>query len=145
LKECADPERARRFGSEFAALSPEYFETMSVEQAKILVALFSGSKVLSEMLLSHPELVDALQFSHLQNPRRKEGLQRDVAAFLKPGLQAMDYAGVLRQLRQLKQREMLRIAAQTWLDWEECRKSPKKFRTWRMSASRRSTRLRCVS
>lgn len=111
VKSCADPARAQKYGSQFAALRPDYLKSITPEQAGILAALFSGSKALSELLLSRSEWVDVIDFSLLQNSRRKEGLQRDVAAFAKSGLQNKDYAVVLRQLREFKQREMLRIAA----------------------------------
>jgi glutamate-ammonia-ligase adenylyltransferase len=84
---------------------------MSPEQAHVLAALFSGSRALSELLLNKPDWVEVIESSLLRNPRRKEGLQRDVATFLAAGLQGRDYEGVLKQLREFKQREFLRIAA----------------------------------
>ncbi|HEX7862224.1 MAG TPA: bifunctional [glutamate--ammonia ligase]-adenylyl-L-tyrosine phosphorylase/[glutamate--ammonia-ligase] adenylyltransferase [Verrucomicrobiae bacterium] len=111
IKQSADPERAREYGVQLAELRPEYFTNLSSDQARVVAALLSGSKALSELLIAKPEWLDVIEFSLLENPRRKEGLQRDIAKFLKPGLETKDYSSVLRQLRELKQREMLRIAA----------------------------------
>jgi len=111
VRRSADPERARRFGSQLAVLRPDYFENVSQEQATVVAALFSGSKALTELLLVKPEWLEEIEVSGLQNPRRKAGVQSGVAAFLKTGLEAKDYAGTLRKLREFKQREMLRIAA----------------------------------
>lgn len=110
-KKSADPERAAAYAAQLAAHLPAYFKGMRAEQARVLAALFSGSRALSELLVSKPQWIDQLDFERLQNPRRKEGIRREVAAFLDPALQAGDYARALTQLREFKQREMLRIAA----------------------------------
>ena len=111
MKQCADPERAKRYGSQFAALQPGYFEGITPEQAAVVAALFSGSKALTELLLAKPDWIDVLDAERLQSPRRREGLQREVKSFLTAGLESKDYAGTLTKLREFKQREMLRIAA----------------------------------
>ncbi|MGZ8921464.1 MAG: [protein-PII] uridylyltransferase family protein, partial [Limisphaerales bacterium] len=76
-----------------------------------MAAVFSGSKALTELLLARPEWIEVVDAEELENPRRLEGLQREVRAFLGPGLSSKEYAGTLTRLREFKQREMLRIAA----------------------------------
>ena len=84
----------------------------SSEQARILAALFSGSPVLTESLVRHPEwLGQALDAELLGRPRREQGFRRDLDARLKPLIEARDHAAALDRLREFKQREMLRIAA----------------------------------
>lgn len=112
VKECADPERARQYGAQLAPLLAEhFFEQIGPEQAQILAALFSGSRALSELLLSKPEWTTLLVPDYLMNPRRREGLKREVSGFLEAALATRDYAGGLSKLREFKQKEMLRIAA----------------------------------
>src|SRR5262245_55793428 len=48
VKESVDPHRARTYGQQFAALLSDYFKSISREQARVLAALFSGSRALSE-------------------------------------------------------------------------------------------------
>jgi [glutamine synthetase] adenylyltransferase / [glutamine synthetase]-adenylyl-L-tyrosine phosphorylase len=111
IKKCADPERAKRYAGQFEALKPDYLKGLAPDQAAVLAALFSGSRALSELLLAKSEWIDTLEIERLRNPRRKEGLVREVQTFLKPAMEARDFNGALTQLRQFKQREMLRIAA----------------------------------
>ena len=67
---------------------------------------------MSVLLLRHPEWVNSLLTpEHLTHPRQEQGLQREVNGWLPAALQARDYAGALRQVRQFQQRELLRIAA----------------------------------
>jgi glutamate-ammonia-ligase adenylyltransferase len=73
--------------------------------------LFSGSQALSTLLISQPDLLSVLAPEELRYPRRKEGLLREVARWLEPLVAAKDYAAAFRQIRTLKQVEMLRIAA----------------------------------
>jgi glutamate-ammonia-ligase adenylyltransferase len=111
VKRAADPERAAGYGRQLAGLIPEYFSALNAEQAKVLAAFFSGSRALSELLISKPTWVELLDFERLENPRRKEGLRKEVTAFLEPALESKDYGSALKQLREFKQREMMRIAA----------------------------------
>ncbi len=114
LKKCADPQRARHFLEKLraAGLTPAW-DGVSPGQAAVLAALFSGSQVLGELLITHPDWWSAPAFDPevLQQPRQKQGLQREVGSWLKPLLSAREYKAALAQLRQFKQREMLRIAA----------------------------------
>lgn len=111
LKGCPDPARAARRGEQLAAADPEYFAAVSPEQARVLAALFSGSMTMSELLLAHPEWLPVVEADRLRNPRRLEGLRREVARWLQPLIEAGDYAAVLKRIRDFKQREMLRVAA----------------------------------
>jgi [glutamine synthetase] adenylyltransferase / [glutamine synthetase]-adenylyl-L-tyrosine phosphorylase len=114
LQACADPARARRFFEHLQAApaAAASLAPVSAEQARILASLFSGSQVLGEWLLNHPEwIASTLQPDLLQHPRRDAGLRREVRAWFDPLLKAPDPAPALSRLRQWKQREMLRIAA----------------------------------
>src|ERR1043166_1602671 len=98
IEAAADPPRAKHFLGLLAATKAcAALQNPSAEQARILAALFSGAEALT------PE---ALEF-----PRRKQGLQAEVSAWLTRSLQTRDYAAALQRLRQFKQREMLRLAA----------------------------------
>jgi glutamate-ammonia-ligase adenylyltransferase len=75
------------------------------------VALLSGSPVLGNLLVAHPDWLPELDIKSLQFPRRVQGLRQEVESGLNPKLAARDYSGALAELRRFKQREMLRIAA----------------------------------
>ncbi len=112
LKNCADPQRARHHFDLLAATdAAKTLASASPEQARILCALFSGSQALSGWLVSHPELLENLTPELLAQPRRPQGLRRDVAAFLTGLSDGASHAAAFEQLRQFKQREMLRIGA----------------------------------
>jgi glutamate-ammonia-ligase adenylyltransferase len=113
VKYAGDPARAQNgFGELAASASGPAVDPLTEEHARVLAALFSGSQVMTLLLLKHPEWMDTLLApENLAYPRRSEGLRREVNAFLQPALQARDYAGAFAQLRRFKQREMLRIAA----------------------------------
>ena len=112
IKSSADPERARRFLELLAATSAApALRKISGAQARILAALFSGSPALGNLLAAHPDWLPSLEAERLQFPRREQGLRHEVAAWLKPLLETGNDAAALNQLREFKQREMLRIAA----------------------------------
>jgi [glutamine synthetase] adenylyltransferase / [glutamine synthetase]-adenylyl-L-tyrosine phosphorylase len=112
LKNCADPQRARHYFDLLAATdAAKKLASAPPEQARILCALFSGSQALSGWLVSHPELLPNLTPELLAHPRRPQGLRRDVAAFLTGLADGGSHAAAFEQLRQFKQREMLRIGA----------------------------------
>jgi glutamate-ammonia-ligase adenylyltransferase len=113
LKTCADPARATQFLEQLRGTSAKpLLDHAGDEQARVLLALFSGSQFLGELLLAHPDwLPMLLDLEALQFPRPEQGLLREVAGPVASALKAGDYAGALAKLRQLKQREMLRIAA----------------------------------
>jgi len=113
LSAAADPARVRHY-LEQAAATPlaEPLQAASEEQARVLAALFSGSPVMSQWLLQHPECFSpTLELEHLKHPRRLQGLRREVDTWLPLALQNDDLAGAARALRLFRHREMLRIAA----------------------------------
>src|SRR5437879_4999487 len=112
LKTCADPKRGKHFYGLLAATAAgSALMKYSAEHARLLCALFSGSQALSTLLVKRPEWLDVLAPEMLQHPRRKQGLSKEMTAWLTPALETADYAGAMRHLREFKQREMLRIAA----------------------------------
>ncbi len=112
VAEAADPRRARHYLDLLAgATDPKPLEKFDGERARVLCALFSGSQALSALLVAQPELLAELDPEKLKYPRRKEGLVREVGAWLDPLLAAKDYAAAFRRVRGLKQTGMLRIAA----------------------------------
>lgn len=112
VEHCADPERARRVlqalaeGPAAAAL-----KAASSEQARILAALWAGSEALSAWLVAHPDVLAELTLEKLEHPRRPQGLQREVAAWFQPDLDASKESEALAVLRRFKQKELCRIAA----------------------------------
>jgi len=112
LKESADPARARHFFDLFSEVAPAgWLQKCTSEQARILVALFSGSNAQSNLLVAHPEWLSSVEPSTLKYPRRKEGLGNEMEVHLGSLLEAHDYAAAFGQIRQFKEKEMLRIAA----------------------------------
>ena len=112
IESAADPERARRGFDWLAADGPRGGLNLSqAEQARILAAVFSGSVVLTNSLMAHPDWLAFLETERLRYPRRAQGLRNEVDAWLGPLLLSNDTAAALGQLREFKQREMLRIAA----------------------------------
>jgi glutamate-ammonia-ligase adenylyltransferase len=112
IKKAPVPERARQYYHALSQTSARaLLEEASPEAQRVLCALFSGSQALSEWLQAHPEsLADLLDVEALSHPRPASGLRQEVQAWLPGALANQDYAGALRQLRQFKQRQMLRIA-----------------------------------
>ncbi|MBI4662141.1 MAG: bifunctional [glutamate--ammonia ligase]-adenylyl-L-tyrosine phosphorylase/[glutamate--ammonia-ligase] adenylyltransferase [Verrucomicrobia bacterium] len=113
LRSCADPERATNYFRKLASAGlSKVVEAASVEHARIIVALFSGSQALSELLIAHPEwLKTSLNAELIQEPRRAQGLNREVESWLRPLMDLREFAAAYAKLRQFRQREMLRIAA----------------------------------
>jgi len=112
IKACADAPRAKQFVDLLEATSAGVaLGKYSAEQVRVLVALFSGSQALSELLVANPDWISTLNFDHLRHPRQAQGFRGEVQAWLKPLLVERNYSGALAQLRRFKQREMLRIAA----------------------------------
>src|SRR5262245_36583241 len=113
LNAAADPDRARHYLRELQATTAgAMLNNVTVEQARVLAALWSGSQAMSDLLVAHPLWLDAvLSVDLLKHPRREQGFRREVNSSLKPFLEARDFPRALEQLRQFKQREMLCIAA----------------------------------
>ncbi|PYI87799.1 MAG: hypothetical protein DME26_05030, partial [Verrucomicrobia bacterium] len=106
-------QRARRSLHDLSKTSAaSTLKDASLEQARILVALFSGSVTASELLAAHPQWISEwLAPDTLRSPRQEQGLQREVSAWLPSVWQSRDFEPAFAKLRQFKQREMLRIAA----------------------------------
>ncbi len=111
IKAGADSQRAQTVFDRLAAAGAgKSLAGASAETARVLVALFSGSQALSDLLVAHPDWLASLEAEHIQFPRRKQGLQHEVTGWLKPRLAASDFVGALARLREFKQQQMLRIA-----------------------------------
>mgnify|MGYP001766423288 CR=1 FL=1 len=111
LKKAADPGRARSRLLLLAETSAAPFlESADRDQARILCALFSGSRALGNLLCSKPGWIRTLTPAALAHPRRKPGLSQEVNRWLMPALKAADFTAVLRQIREFKEQETLRIA-----------------------------------
>jgi glutamate-ammonia-ligase adenylyltransferase len=112
LKLSAVPDRARHYLEQLReTVAKPGLESATAEQARLLLALLSGSRALSESLLAHPEWTPAcLDEEAIRHPRRTQGLQREVQQWLDPLLRQDDHATALTRLREFRQREMLRIA-----------------------------------
>ncbi len=112
IRSSADPERSAHFFELFSETPARAaLAKISAPQANLLAALFSGSQVLGNQLVSHPEWLAQLETEHLRFPRRDRGLSSEVQSWLKELLPARDYATAFSRIREFKQREMLRIAA----------------------------------
>lgn len=113
IKASADPQRVSRvldkLGSTTAA---QTLQAADAPLTGILASLFSGSQAMSDLLMARPQWLDARNFDpeNLAHPRQLQGQSREVRSWLKPALEAADYANAYALLRQFKQREMLRIA-----------------------------------
>lgn len=109
----ADPSRARQFLARLAdAGAGTALKDASPEAARVLVALLSGSLVLGEWLVRHPDwLPRLLDVEGLHHPRSVAGMRREVEAWLAPALESQRYEAALAQLHEFQQRELLRIAA----------------------------------
>jgi [glutamine synthetase] adenylyltransferase / [glutamine synthetase]-adenylyl-L-tyrosine phosphorylase len=111
LKACADPQRAKAVLDRLASTSARaVLERVAADQVGVLAALFAGSQAMSDLLLAHPDWLALLDPELVRFPRRKQGLQSEVAGWLKPLLAAGDFAGALARVREFKQQQMLRIA-----------------------------------
>ncbi len=112
IKSSAAPARAKHFFESLAQAGLKTFlQSASDEQARVLAALFSGSQVLGNLLIAHPDWLRALDVERLRFPRREQGLRKDFSVSITPLIEAGDYNEGLRLLREFKQRELLRIAA----------------------------------
>src|SRR5215831_18584763 len=112
LKNCANPSRARHFLDQlFATAAAPALQKSSPEQTRILTALLSGSNALGNLLVAHPDWLDCLEPEHIRFPRQKQGLRNEVNGWLPTLLVEGSFATALKNLRDFKQREMMRIAA----------------------------------
>jgi glutamate-ammonia-ligase adenylyltransferase len=112
IKSSADPERARHFFDLLSASNvAAVLKKSSADQLRLLAALFGGSQASGNLIVEHLDWLDSLEIERLRFPRREQGLRKEVAIWLVPGLEAGDFATALGRLRQFKQHEMVRIAA----------------------------------
>ena len=113
LDAAADPERAKQSLDLLqvkGAATP--LRKMKEPAARVLVSLLAGSQALSESLTLHPDWLNGLSdVEALREPRRKEGLEREVDHAIAPSTRTRDYAKAYAVLREFKQKEMLRIGA----------------------------------
>ncbi len=113
LASCADPLRARQHHDAFVGANGEVdLRKLDAEGARVLTALWSGSQILGEWLVQHPNwLGQFLAVEGMKEPRRVRTLRDEIDRWLRPGLAEGDFTGVVNRLRQLQQRELMRIAA----------------------------------
>lgn len=109
IKASPDPDRATSFLKQLPR-KDDFLLRATPERARILAALLSGSIYISNGLIKHPERLRALDPELLRNPRREQGLRREVAAWLGPALQSRDHSVALAKLREFQQRELTRLA-----------------------------------
>ena len=141
LTESADQHRAKACGQQFAMLMPDYFTSISPAQSRVLAALFSGSRALSEMLITQPQRIEMVALNRLENPRRIEGLRREVQTFLEPALASGDYSGASANSASSSSAKCYASPHGTWLASERSRKSSWKSPTSPMCAFTLFTRL----
>ena len=112
IRGSADPQRTQHFLELLrAAGAAPKLTRFSTEQARVLSALLGGSQAMGALLVSHPEWLSLVDDEALKFPRRKEGLRAELKPGWENALAQKDYGAGLKQVREFKQREMLRIAA----------------------------------
>lgn len=111
IPHCPDPARARQMLDLFEGTpAAEVLEGANEERAALLALLFSGSRASTNLLIAHPDWIDALAPEALRHPRRKSGFMQEIASWLPRLLESADYSSVTRRLREFQQRELVRIA-----------------------------------
>jgi glutamate-ammonia-ligase adenylyltransferase len=109
---CADPRRARHYLELLRHTSARAnLEAYAPEAARTLCSVLAGSQTLSELLVAHPDWLGLIEPEQLRYPRRKQGLRKEVSAWLPRSLEKLEFHDALVQLRVFKQRQMLRIGA----------------------------------
>ncbi|MBI3091189.1 MAG: glutamate-ammonia-ligase adenylyltransferase [Candidatus Tectomicrobia bacterium] len=107
-----DPNRALNNLERFIAGGPDRASLFTLlndnpETLRALVAIFSGSQYLSDILISDPSLLDWLSGEEaLAQPRFKDEMQAALRALIDA---APTYGACLAQVRRFKKREVLRI------------------------------------
>ena len=112
LRACADPARARQSAVLLeSAGAVSSLDTLSADQGRLLAALLSGSRALTELVQAHPDwLAPCLDVEGMSHGHRWRGMQREVDSWLQPLLKRQDWPAAWSRLRDFKQQEMLRIA-----------------------------------
>ncbi len=86
--------------------------TVRPAAARALVAVIGASEHFAGLLRRNPAwLASCFSRESLAGPRPRDVLRREAARFLDDALAQANHAGAFRELRQLRQREHLRIAA----------------------------------
>lgn len=112
IKTCADPKRAKHYLDLLRATQAgPLLDGFHPEQARVLAAVLGGSQTLSGLLVAHPDWLQTIEPERLKFPRRKQGLENEVASWLEPALETLEYARAFGRIREFKQCEMLRIGA----------------------------------
>lgn len=113
LENCADPQRAQHhFELLKSGGAAPMLKNASADEARVLVCLLAGSQALGELLVTRPEwLKPLLDIELLGKPRWTDRLQEDIDRRVSPLTEAREYSRAFVELREFKQREMLRIAA----------------------------------
>lgn len=115
LARSADPQRAAQHLELFRQSGPTAdtaLGKLTLEGGRLLAGVLAGSRVLTGWLVRHPEWIDVfLDAEGLSRPRRREGLQAEIDAWLVPGLAQGDPELLIGRLHEFRQRELLRIAA----------------------------------
>ncbi|KAB2653220.1 MAG: hypothetical protein DVB31_17585, partial [Verrucomicrobia bacterium] len=108
------PDRVRHLLEEWQRLPSvaAWLGTVRPAAARALVAVIGASEHFSGMLRRNPAwLASCFSRESLAAPRPRDALRREAARFLDDALAQANHAGAFRELRQLRQREHLRIAA----------------------------------
>ncbi len=113
LENCADPQRAEEsYERLIAGEATLILQHAGAEQGRVLACLLSGSQALSELLVAHPDWLASLMVpGALAEPHWTDRLEQDLHGRVGPLPEAQDYGRAFAELREFKQREMLRIAA----------------------------------
>lgn len=113
LENCADPQRGEQYFELLkAGEAASVLHDADAEQARIVACLLAGSQALAELLVAHPDwLAPLLAPNALAEPREPDSLAHDLNRRIAPLAEAQDYGRAFAELREFKQREMLRIAA----------------------------------
>ena len=80
IDRCADPARVKAWLARAAESVPGVpWDRLSAAQARLLVALMSGSQAAGELLRAHGDwLPPLLEPGDLEHPRQEQGLRREV-------------------------------------------------------------------
>jgi glutamate-ammonia-ligase adenylyltransferase len=108
---CADPQRVKHVLDLLSETSAEgRLDQYSAEQINLLVVLFSGSLISSNLLIANPDWLAMLDVESLRHPRRIQGFRSEIQKLIQPG-SAGGREVALDRIRKFKQREMVRVAA----------------------------------
>ena len=84
----------------------------NAEQARVLSAILSGSQALASQLQSHSDwLSDLMDLEGIAQPRRPQGLSRELQESILSALEAKNYTAALGKVRLFKQQNLLRVGA----------------------------------